>query len=196
MIVNDTEAILRKQLIAHREASIEGRAKSLAAEVKDHVHTERMTNEQARLGRPLMPIDLEQRLSRLNSDLVYEVIEANPTHKRLSVMRNGEKVFVAVYENSLMPERSIMRSRVVEVPDPKVTHIDRADMPKHEGDLRPGWRRIEIPGGEKVRGWRAVLVRLIQQGIISLTQAEDAFGADNTPEWAQHTGKGAYTTPF
>lgn len=197
MIINDTENLAKKAVIAKVEATTENYIQSCAAEVKDHIYVARLSDP-ARLGQPLLPNQLEERLKRLNANLIFEVIAENPTHKRLSVIDQRGRHAVAVYENSLMPERSIPRLREMEVPDPSWNHAKtrRTDLPKHEGSLRPGWRKISIPWGEAKRGWRTVLVRLIGAGLITVTQAEEEFGSDETPEWRQYTGKGAFTTPF
>ena len=127
-----------------------------------------------------------------------QVIDLNPSHKRLSVVDQRGKHAVVVYENSLMPERSIPRLREVEVPDTTWDHSKtrRTDFSTDRTQIRPGWRKVTIPWGEQTRGWRTVLVRLIQAGLITPTQAETEFGSDETPEWRQYTGKGEFTSPF
>lgn len=169
---------------------------SCEREVKDRIHTPRISNAEERLGKPLMPAEFERRLSKLNSNLFFEVIPENTTHKRLSVLDQRGKHFVCVYPNSLIPERSIAKLREMEVPDPTFTHLDRKDMPSDPTAMKPGWRKVVIPWGEAKRGWRTVLVRLIQTGLITPLQAEEEFGADQTPEWAQYTGRTGFTTPF
>jgi len=197
VIINDTETIEKKASWAAQEAQKENYLNLSTAEVKDHVHTARLSDP-SRLGNPMWPSQLEERLKRLNANLLFEVIAENPSHKRLSVVDQRGRHIVAVYENSLMPERSIPRLREMEVPDPGWNHgkTRRLDFSQDEKALRPGWRKISIPWGESKRGWRTVLVRLIQAGVITVTQAETEFGSDETPEWRQHTGKGEFTTPF
>lgn len=199
MIIYDEAGLARKNAITNMERSIENRIAGCEQEVKDAPHVSRMANIPARVGTPLFPADLETRLLKLNPHLGFEVIEGNPTHKRIFIVDQRGKVPVCVYENSLMPERSVAKVKILEVPDPRFGVIDRKDMPNLEKDpdaLRPGWRRVAVPWGEKTRGWRTVLVRLIQAGLISVAGAENEFGSDETPEWRQHTGKGDYTTPF
>lgn len=55
---------------------------------------------------------------------------------------------------------------------------------------RPGWNRIVEPFGEKLRGWRTVLVRLVKSGILTVGQVESRFLSDNTPQWKHYMGKG------
>ena len=196
MIIYDTDAQIRKQEITRLEQGKEMFMLSCQNEVKDHIHVDRIKNAEERMGRPMWPKELEARLTRLNSNLLFEVIAENPSKKRLSVVDQRGKHFIAVYENCLMPERSIPKLREMEVPEPNLTHIDRKDFSSDPEAIRPGWRKIQIPWGEKTRGWRTVLVRLIQDGLITVAQAELEFGSDETPEWRQHTGKGEFTTPF
>jgi hypothetical protein len=198
MIINDTEALVRKAQLAGQEAAQEKFMLSCEREVKDHVHVSRIQNAEERLGRPLLPDEFERRLARLNPNLFFEVIPENPSHKRLSILDTRGKHFVCVYPNSLIPERSIARLKVIECPDPNVTgsEITRKDFSSDPNALRPGWRRVTVPWGEAKRGWRTVLVRLIQAGLITPTQAEQEFGSDETPEWRQYTGKGEFTSPF
>ncbi len=198
MIVNDTE---RQEITAarnHRDSNMENFLHCSQEEVKDHVYTARLSDP-SRLGAPMFPAEFERRLKRLNANLFFEVIAENPTHKRMSTLDQRGRHVVCVYENSLMPERSIPRIRTMEVPDVNWDHSKTKRIDFNFADeeaLKPGWRKISIPWGESKRGWRTVLVRLIQAGLITVTQAETEFGADETPEWRQHTGKGEFTTPF
>ncbi len=196
MIINDTETVIRKEIQTNRERDAERFLLGCEKEVKDAIHVQRINNAEERMGRPMWPRELETRLQKMNPNFVFEVIDNNPTHKRLSVVDQRGKHFVAVYENSLMPERSIPRIRTMEVPDPMFTHVDRKDFSSDPEALKPGWRRVQIPWGESKRGWRTVLVRLIQAGLLSAEETEREFGADQTPEWHQYTGKGEFTSPF
>lgn len=196
MIINDEAALARKAQLAQRDEAKEKFLLGCNREVKDAKHVERIKNAEERMGRPMWPSELERRLLRLNKNLYFEVIPENPSHKRLSVIDARGKHFIAVYPNSLLPERSIPRLRVMEVPDPSFTGASHLDLPSDPDALKPGWRRVTIPWGEAKRGWRTVLVRLIQSGLISPTAAEAEFGSDETPEWRQYTGKGEFTSPF
>lgn len=197
MIVNDTERQIKVGAGDARAEQLDNFLHLSQQEVRDHIHVARI-QDQSKFGRPMWPKEFEDRLSRLNASFIFEVIDQNPTKKRLSIEKLTGKKFIAVYENTLMPERSIPKLREMEVPDPNWDHskTSRLDISPDEKALKPGWRRLTIPWGEYKRGWRTVLVRLIQEGHITVTQAETEFGSDDTPEWRQHTGKGAYTTPF
>ncbi len=67
---------------------------------------------------------------------------------------------------------------------------------KDPGVRGPGWKRHVEPLGEKRRGWRTVLVRLVGEGVLTVSQVVKEFGNDNTPEWKQHMGYGAFTRPW
>lgn len=67
---------------------------------------------------------------------------------------------------------------------------------KDENAGRVGWLREVVPTGESVRGYRTCALMSVAAGVITTTQAETAFGSDNTPEWKQHTGKGPLTRPW
>ena len=197
MIINDTERQSKVAVFSKYEKNQENFLQVSQHEVKDSIHVARISDP-GRLGTPLWPKQFEDRLTRLNANLVFEVIDLNPTHKRLSVVDQRGKHAVVVYENSLMPERSIPKLRELEVPDTGWDHskTKRTDFAKDTAALRPGWRKVTVPWGEAKRGWRTVLVRLIQAGLITTTQAETEFGSDETPEWRQYTGKGEFTSPF
>lgn len=54
---------------------------------------------------------------------------------------------------------------------------------------RAGWKKLKHAWGEKKRGWRTVLVNLVKLGLLTVSQVENEFLSDDTPEWARHTGK-------
>lgn len=170
------------------------------------------TNTLARLGKPMTTEVLEEKLRRINPNLRFFYNRFNSTKKWCALYDPGEKKLVKLfpYEAGLMPERSIMSRRVLDVPDthlPSVPHIERADLPDYEyipgkGEFfdpsrpLPGFRRVEVPWREEVRGWRTVVLRLIVLGVIPATAAEKVFGPDDTPEWAGHMGKREKTRPW
>jgi hypothetical protein len=102
----------------------------------------------------------------------------------------------------LLPEHSIMYTKYEDVPDLSIKEYSARDMPKGEfiseeegwkfdtsaGPL-PGYKRVETVNAEAVRGWRTVLLKLILLKVITPSQAEIVFGADDRREWANKTGK-------
>lgn len=69
----------------------------------------------------------------------------------------------------------------------------RRDSGQDDPDYRPGFRKTLQSWSEAVRGWRAVLVRPVQQGLITLDQAEKAIrllgGTEDRPSWSTQMGK-------
>jgi hypothetical protein len=125
----------------------------------------------------------------------------------------------------LIPERSWMQPVYKEVftkdffNPTKPFHLDRKDLPKYEiiphefdkntgdvkklGDvifddtaLRPGMTRIRMGWNEKIRGYRTMLAILVSAGVLTIAQAESAFGPDDTPEWAALSGRREKTRPW
>lgn len=172
-------------------------------------------NAERQLGRTMWASELEARLKKLSPGLLFEVNPTNPSMKAIYKIRDGKKVFVCAYHNGVMPEYSIMRVRTTMERDYNTWSVDRKDFPKAEavpsgiykkvnaaGDLEtvpawkfpedtvlPGWRKIQIPWGEAMRGWRTVLVRLVMDGLVSPEQVERVFSPSDRASWAGLLGK-------
>lgn len=108
-----------------------------------------------------------------------------------------------IYRDSLKGARG-QRASISSRDMPKMVHKDNPDsiigydlVPEsgNQADL-PGWTKDIEMGSEKIRGWRTILIYLIANGAISLTQAENTFGPADTPEWAGHTGKAPVSTKW
>ncbi len=169
---------------------------------QDSANAERM------LGNSLTAEVFEAKLKKLCPALRFEFHEFNPNMKSVYHMRNGEKHHICPYGAGLLPEHSVMRRAEEYVRDfsfgvPGLEGsrpIERADLPKHEfvpgqgfvfDKAKPqiGMKKIEIPYGEATRGWRTVLLRIVEKGVCTPDQVESVFGADNTAAWATHMGK-------
>lgn len=104
------------------------------------------------------------------------------------------------------PNRSISRADLPKheyhgKPLTEITSVEEAEAQAKEGGfvfdgVPPGYKKVKVIGSEAKRGWRTVLLRLIQAGLITVYQAETEFGADNRPEWQGHTGKSGVQTPW
>lgn len=164
-------------------------------------------NPQLQMGRAMMPGELERKLTSINPNFIYEVHARNKTKKSIYLPVAGEKKHLVIYENSYMPEHSIMRLVKKDIRDMSVNSLDRKDLPKHEWSPErnewvfddsapmPGMKRVLICDRELVRGWRTVLLRLIQNKYITISDAERVFGTCNDSRWAYHT-KGNLKSPW
>lgn len=119
------------------------------------------------------------------------------------VLPDGTLEYLQVsWTKGLMPEHSIMWTKYEDVPDLMVKSYSARDMPKGEfiseeegwkfdtsaGPL-PGYKRVTTVNAEALRGWRTVLLKFIVLKVITPSQAEIVFGADDRREWANKTGK-------
>lgn len=163
-----------------------------------------------RMGAPMTSTELESRILRLTSSVLFEDHPDNHlrkfasafftspsqsslpfsllTPKRLAyrIRQDGRREFLFAFEKGIMPEYSILRRVTREVWDGKTTHIDRRDLGR---DTHPGRVRVDLPWREEVRGWRTVLLRLVECGILTLEQVERAFGPGQSTFWAARLGK-------
>lgn len=69
----------------------------------------------------------------------------------------------------------------------------RSDQGLDDRNYRPGFRKVLQTWSEAIRGWRAVIVRPLQLGYISLEQAKNLVkvlgGTEDRPTWAVKTGQ-------
>jgi len=162
------------------------------------------TNLEARQGRPMHTDYLEEKLKKMNPNLVFEFVDKKdgrvPSHRRVCIIENNQKKTLFPYEYGVIYERSLMCRNIQEIIDPDVKSLNRKDLPKNEwipgqgivfepGQTLPGFKKIEVPWSEVKRGWRTVVLRLVTMGLIPLLDAEKLFGADESPEWKAGTGR-------
>ena len=171
------------------------------------------TNNEKQLGTPLTSQELEKKLSTiLPSNITFIDHPWNPTKKaivRVNAFNSLETI--CPYERGFMPEHSVMQLVEKEVADVDVLarrkSISRKDMPKSEfvpGQgfvfdptvTRPGFKRIKQVGREVKRGWRTVLLKLIHEGLVTITEVEKVFTPDVTASWQQHTGRRNNNLPW
>ena len=158
------------------------------------------------LGRMMTSDELEKKLKKMDPNLHFEWNQFNSSKKMMYHIRPGVgKYSVCPYEAGPMPEHSVLKQKVEMVRDFSVGMVgkpalDRKDLPKYEWvpgqgyvfdstATLPGWKKVTLPWGEHKRGWRTVLIRLVERGIFTPPQIESVFGADDTPNWAKHMGK-------
>lgn len=169
-------------------------------------------NPEKQLGRSLSTEKFEALLTKVSPKFRFEHLPLNMTKKALFYLRGADKYYICSYENGLLPEHSVLRRAEEMVRDFSVGGTDskpiqRADLPKHEfvpgegfvwdpAQVQPGFQKIEIPWGELYRGWRTVLLKIVQTRIATPTQVEAVFGADDSAAWSTHTGKQKHELPW
>lgn len=197
MLVKDSEKVRkRKRQDAQKQqrwetgqvALQEARGASLIQNADTSV-----ANVDRQAGRILSPKKFEEMVQRINRDIIVEPHPGvfAPKDSRFHQlnfdkacvylkMLDGAKVFLIVCEGDWMPEWTAMTTRndMVRVPD---------DPNKPEGF----WKKVEIPWNRKKRGWREVLLYLIQKKLVTLEAVEKVFGAGDRPSWKILTGKGS-----
>jgi hypothetical protein len=106
-----------------------------------------LTKAEKRMGHPMSHTELIRRVTKLNPRIWAEDSNANPhTVVGFYTAKRDEKIYLGSFEKGWLPEFSIILT-------------DRADLPvKHR------------------KGWRTVLLSLIQQGYLSLDAVIEAFG--------------------
>lgn len=210
MLIKDTPLQERHQIldpIVKHQAQV---AKMLDDELRNCVYTEDMewnpANPTQQLGQPMTHQQLEVRLApHIPSGFVFDD-DLTATNKRALYRVTPEgRERVLRFERGLMPEHSIMRVKVDWVRDPAQKHLEAADhkaahvtvggLEWEPGAQRPGWIKVTKLWGEIVRGWRTVLIRLVQEGVIPISVAE-SFGGDDRPTWAAGLGKRQLTLPY
>ena len=220
LITNDSQkAKLRAGLAAEMEAQ---RILDYIKDEQSHVvYIEdkilNPTDEKKQLGKPLNSDLLEQMLAPVLPSSVRFIDNSwRPGFRAaVRVLRQGDANHgafetIVPYERGLMPEHSILELVEEEVPDPDVISrrksLNRKDLGKHEyvrgkgfvfeegGQI--GYIKNKKLGHEVKRGWRTVLVRLVQAGFLSVADAERVFGSSNSAGWAQHVKGHQAVTPW
>lgn len=200
----------REAELAKQAAWVQGQLED-AIFVKDEDNSP--TNYARQLGQPLVDSVVEQKLNKVLPYLRFEHHPHIKDKKVMYHLHpDGRLEFLMAYERGIIPERSVMQAQVKETLAPAVLaagklHIDRSDLAKHEvrphefnadgtlkklgevtwddRDTRPGMARTKIPWFEAKRGYRQMFAMLVAMGHLTRTQAEQAIGGDNRPEWAR-----------
>lgn len=163
----------------------------------------------ARLAQGMKTEEFEKKLAKLNPRLRFRTLPQKTDKRVVFIERNGEAHAICVYEAEWMPELSLRsrRTEVVQNSDktlvcnggPVHHHLERADFPKSHWNadkgefefdgLRPHEEEVELPWSEVKRGYRTVLLYLLEAGEIDMDQVERHFGPGTSRGWAVHTGK-------
>jgi len=163
----------------------------------------------ARLATGMNTDEFEKKVARLNGRLRFRTLPAKPDKRVVFVERRGTAIPICVYESNWLPEYSLRarKTEVVQNSDNTLTtrgghlhhHLERADFPTSHWDdeagefkfdgLRPHEEAVELPWSEVKRGYRTVLLYLLEAGELDLDQVETTFGCGSSRGWAVHTGK-------
>jgi hypothetical protein len=168
-------------------------------------------NKEAQMGTPLSTEVFEKKLASIAPSVVFKP-HWKPS-KRTLRYGPSEEHFI-VYENSqAMPEFSVFSPRTRRLQTSETTkpgfRLSRADLPKYEyippeydtlGNMTrepdiiwdgplPGEQDITEGWNEDLRGWRTVLVQLVLNGVISISDMEKTFGSANRRSYALYLGK-------
>jgi len=163
-------------------------------------------NWEKQKGQELTTEKFEQKLLKIFPGARFATFPKNPSKRCVyRILPDGSAEFLCSYENGKMTEHSVLYIKEEDVLDinptktDALTHIDRQDLPHAEWDGTqwnfdrskplPGSKRVTTATREVSRGWRTVLIKLLQAGVITLQGAEKEFGTVNDRKWAFHTGK-------
>jgi len=175
---------------------------------------ENSTNAEWALGQGMDSEVFLKRLQKLRPGFRMITYPLNNTKRGLFYQQpNGDLEFLMPVENGFTPEHSISEVRYEEERDFSVgdpfggPKIERADVMKqayldengewqfHDRTQGLGWKRTPMRGKEIKRGWRTVLLRLIQNNWLRESEVEKEFGADNTNQWAGALGRTKLIVP-
>lgn len=211
MIVRDDAALGRLAEEAMIDAYMERLEKHKAATLEQAIWIDTPDDPTsiARLNGGMATAEFEKKLAKLNPRLRFRTLPLKPDKRVVFVERRGKALPICVYETPWLPELSL-RSRKTEVVQNSDNtlrfkngklfhHLERADFPKAHWDeaageftfdgLRPHEEAVELPWSEVKRGYRTVLLYLLEAGELDLDQVEKTFGAGTSRGWAVHTGK-------
>ena len=145
---------------ARTDAAVrENRQKADATSAPDGQHD--VTNLLAQMGKPLHSKEVITRLKKMNSNLHFEVSNADNTKTGIYLItqirdnpweswKTGKR-FICGMGNGFMPERS-------------VRHTETEEFPKEYPEV--GLDRVQVMKSE-TRGWRTVLAKLLRERIIT-----------------------------
>lgn len=161
-----TEASLRKRHFV-REATAAYISKKEATVATDGGLC--VSNLAEQLGLPLTGVEVERRLRLMNPRLIFEASLRYPERMGIYV---EEDVPGHLYLDAVVRKRMVVAMPIGMMPERSVRHVKRTRVP--DPDIRGQWQDVEEFAGE-TRGWRTVLVRLLQAGLIQRWQVDKHF---------------------
>lgn len=201
MLVKDEVAQERHNQTAQQEAQQERMRRLMLAEVaqEDEVTQFDAGNAEKQKGRQLWPHQLEAMLKKIIPGEDRVRFHIHPQHPELKCIwikgPDGNHYYSGVYPNSLIPEHTIMEVVEERVADPDCTVIMADEAKRTQGWA--GFKKVKKYRWPLVKGWRAVLLTLLWQGIVKLDDVERLFGYTDSEVWAAKAkGRADAKSPF
>lgn len=139
-----------------------------------------VSNLAEQLGLPLAGTEIERRLRLMNPRLIFEASLRYPDRMGIYIEEQPAGV---LYLDAAVQKRMIVAMPIGMMPERTVKHVKRTRVP--DPDIRGHWQEVEEFAGE-TRGWRTVLIRLLQAGLIQRWQVDRHFPANEKSKfWHQ-----------
>lgn len=175
-----------------------------------------MIDSVSQFGQAMSYIELEKKLRLLKNGANFVFLEygLRPFRAVCYRMPNGKLITISAYGRTIIPEWSTMILRPKIIGDLSLRHISPRDLPevewrgpqegfvpKNENELKPGMIKVYEMWGENendpmARGWRTVLLRILDMGLADVTEIESIFGTPNRKSWSQGAGKRNWGLPY
>src|SRR5271169_2481035 len=128
MLVLDTSAQQNWQKAAKAESQAASRQKELMDEILSNSISvgddagRDTSNLLAQMGKPMASQEVERRLKRINSNLLFERSPNDPTKTGIYIIKRGEtkKTFLCGMESGYMPEFSVLHKAKKQVANPEL----------------------------------------------------------------------------
>jgi hypothetical protein len=108
----------------------------------------------------------------------------NPSMKAMYLDSVTDENYFCSYPNFSMPRRSLRYVIEKEVVNPDLP-MNKWGTPHITGEV-PIFVKVKVPGGEAVRGWVTVLLKLVLNRICTPQDVERVFGPISNQSWANH----------
>lgn len=168
----DKKVLLREETRARDRQAIQDQLDNL------HVlydHEVNPTNFLYQIGKLKYFTEFDGELKSLNPNL--SILPCMDNENRAWVYNGSEKLLLC---ERLSPEWSVLWKKKHELPV-----IYDGPVPLEA----PSTVEFEVGWSTRFRGWREVLLRLVQSGHLTLGAVEKKFGSANRLSWAKETGK-------
>ena len=189
MLTKDTQKIKNHVQAERRERALEQQRRNLIDDIQSNTITVEsdagrdVTSIEAQMGRPMTAEAIMSKLKRICPRLYFEVAKADPSkigvylqvpEGRVYVNPQGEVmnlIHLCGMESGISPEFSIIHKGKKRIPNPEL-------IGNKEPTREVKWLEVDTVVGE-TRGWRTVLLRLMNHRLI--TEADVALHFGWTP---------------